>query len=102
VLIGERPEWHTRAACRGVGTDAFFPERGETTTEARAYCARCEVRDECGAHALTYETHGVWAGQAEKARIRLRRAAGITRIDLQADDDRGGGMSAPTGTPSTT
>jgi hypothetical protein len=90
TLIGERPEWHQRAACRGVGTQAFFPERGETTVAAIEYCNACEVRDECGAHALTYETDGVWAGQSERSRKRLRRAAGITRIDLQADDDRGG------------
>jgi WhiB family transcriptional regulator, redox-sensing transcriptional regulator len=86
VLIGERPEWHQRAACRGVGTDVFFPERNESTAEAKAFCARCEVRDECGAHALTYESDGVWAGIAGRGRRQLRLAAGITRIDLQNDD----------------
>lgn len=86
TLIGERPEWHARAACRGVGTAAFFPERGETTVAAVEYCNRCEVRDECAAHALTYETEGVWAGIAGRDRRRLRLAAGVTRIDLQHDD----------------
>jgi hypothetical protein len=24
-LLNRRPEWHERAACRGMGTDLFFP-----------------------------------------------------------------------------
>jgi WhiB family transcriptional regulator, redox-sensing transcriptional regulator len=44
----ERPEWHQRAACRGVDPDLFFPERGSRRyVEALAYCAGCEVRSQC-------------------------------------------------------
>jgi len=48
-----RPAWQAFAACRGVGTAAFFPTgRGDPCTEARAICAGCEVRTECLAEAL--------------------------------------------------
>jgi WhiB family redox-sensing transcriptional regulator len=73
----DRPEWHQAAACRGVGTDVFFPERGESVVAAWAYCDRCPVRAECAAAGLT-EHHGIWGGRSEPRRRRLRRAAGIT------------------------
>ena len=77
MIIEERPEWHELAACRGVGTDLFFPERGEGVTVAWAYCDRCPVRAEC-AEAGLHEHHGIWGGRSERRRRRLRRAAGIT------------------------
>lgn len=71
-LLLERPEWHQRAACRGVGTDTFFPERGESVAPAKALCARCEVREPC-AEAGEEQLHGIWAGVS--ARSRRRSAA---------------------------
>jgi hypothetical protein len=57
----ERPEWMDRAACRGRGTDAFFPSRRGRTRAAKAMCAGCEVRAECLAYALDdLSTDGVW------------------------------------------
>jgi hypothetical protein len=42
ILAGllRRPDWHTRAACRGVGPDAFFPAPNESTATATALCER--------------------------------------------------------------
>jgi Transcription factor WhiB len=70
-----RPAWHARAACRGMGTDAFFPRLGETGMEARAICARCPVRRECLATAMNDDERGIWGGQADRDRAQLRRAA---------------------------
>ena len=70
-----RPEWHARAACRGMGVDAFFPERGQSTEAAKALCAACEVRAECLEAALgDVTTQGVWAGTSERGRRELRKA----------------------------
>ena len=63
------------ALCPQVDTDIFFPEKGESGREAKAVCARCEVRAECLAYALAHgERHGVWGGKGERARQRMRRA----------------------------
>lgn len=43
----KRPEWMDRAACRGQGTDDFFPSRRGNAGAAKAICAGCEVRGEC-------------------------------------------------------
>jgi WhiB family redox-sensing transcriptional regulator len=73
----QRPAWHALAACRGKGTDAFFPDRGEPLDDARAVCAGCPVRRECLDFALEGSTHlyGVWAGTSERERRRLRRVS---------------------------
>lgn len=69
-----RPEWMQRAACRGVPTELFFTERGESTAPARDVCRDCEVRAECLAFALnTAEKFGTWGGVSERGRRRLRR-----------------------------
>ena len=44
----ERPGWHARAACVGMGD--LFHQRGQRATEqARRVCAGCPVRRECAA-----------------------------------------------------
>lgn len=73
-LLPPRPEWHKQAACRGVGSDAFYPERGESTKAARALCDRCTVRQPCHEAGLS-EYEGIWAGTSARARAALRRSA---------------------------
>lgn len=61
----------SRATCRGAGPDLFFPERGERTAPALAYCEGCSVRQEC----LEVEERfvvGVWGGTTGRQR-RLHR-----------------------------
>lgn len=72
LLAGRRPEWHRRAACRGLGTDAFFPEKGEDARPAKAVCSGCPVAAPCGA---ATGDHGIWGGQSPRERMRSRRAA---------------------------
>ena len=38
-----RPVWHQFAACRGMGTELFFPSRGEATDDAKAIRAELEA-----------------------------------------------------------
>lgn len=72
-----RPDWHTRAACRGVGPEVFFLQRGDSRGLALAlsYCARCPVVDECRDFAASQPALlvGIWGGDAGRAR-RIRRA----------------------------
>src|SRR5687768_11902853 len=44
--------WMDRANCLGCDPELFFPERGESTIEAKAVCAGCAVRVECLGFAL--------------------------------------------------
>ncbi len=71
----ERPEWHERAACRGKGWDAWFPERGQSHEPAKTVCAACPVTAECLRAALEDRdgTHGVWAGTSYRQRRKMPR-----------------------------
>ncbi|MGH9213855.1 MAG: WhiB family transcriptional regulator [Acidimicrobiales bacterium] len=63
--------WQDRARCAGAGLDLFFPDGGDTR-RAKAFCAGCQVWDECLAYGLE-EDHGVWGGLNRAERARLRR-----------------------------
>lgn len=66
--------WQDRAACQGVDPDLFFPERGESTEEAKEVCRGCTVRSECLELALQNgEKFGIWGGLSERERRRVRR-----------------------------
>ncbi|GAA4712408.1 hypothetical protein GCM10023215_63920 [Pseudonocardia yuanmonensis] len=70
-------DWQERALCAQTDPEAFFPEKGGSTREAKRICAGCEVRAECLEYALAQdERFGIWGGLSERERRRLRRAAG--------------------------
>jgi hypothetical protein len=72
--LTRRPEWHSRAACRGSGTEGFFPRKGASLTTARAACAACSVIDECLDAGLSdTDAKGIWGGTSEKQRREMRR-----------------------------
>jgi WhiB family redox-sensing transcriptional regulator len=63
--------WADDAACRGMDTKLFFPERGEQAATAKAICRRCPVRRECLDVA---QVNGVWGGLSATERKELRQA----------------------------
>jgi WhiB family redox-sensing transcriptional regulator len=68
------PKWHERALCAQTDPEAFFPEKGGSTRDAKRICGRCEVRAECLEDALVHdERYGVWGGLSERERRRLKR-----------------------------
>lgn len=68
--------WQQNALCAQTDPEAFFPEKGGSTREAKSVCASCEVRAECLEYALANdERFGIWGGLSERERRRLRRAA---------------------------
>ena len=58
--------WQERALCAQTDPEAFFPEKGGSTREAKRVCATCEVREEC---------FGIWGGMSERERRKLKRRA---------------------------
>jgi WhiB family redox-sensing transcriptional regulator len=69
-------EWQERALCAQTDPEAFFPEKGGSTREAKKICTGCEVRDECLEYALAHdERFGIWGGLSERERRRLKRQA---------------------------
>ena len=69
--------WQERALCAQTDPEAFFPEKGGSTREAKKICTGCEVKAECLEYALANdERFGIWGGLSERERRRLRRRAG--------------------------
>ena len=66
--------WQERALCAQTDPEAFFPEKGGSTREAKRICLGCEVRDACLEYALANdERFGIWGGLSERERRRLKR-----------------------------
>jgi WhiB family redox-sensing transcriptional regulator len=67
--------WRLDALCAETDPEAFFPEKGGSTREAKRVCVGCEVRAECLEYALANdERFGIWGGLSERERRRLRLA----------------------------
>ena len=78
VLDGSAEElgWQERALCAQTDPEAFFPEKGGSTREAKRVCLTCDVRDEC----LEYEPpnderFGIWVGLSERERRKVKKQA---------------------------
>jgi WhiB family redox-sensing transcriptional regulator len=67
--------WQTDALCAQTDPEAFFPEKGGSTRDAKKICTTCEVKAQCLDYALhNDERFGIWGGLSERERRRLRRA----------------------------
>ncbi|SFF95610.1 WhiB family transcriptional regulator [Blastococcus tunisiensis] len=65
--------WRVDALCAETDPEAFFPEKGGSTREAKRVCAGCPVRAECLEFALAGdERFGIWGGLSERERRRVR------------------------------
>ena len=68
--------WQERALCAQTDPEAFFPEKGGSTREAKRICQGCEVRAECLEYALGHdERFGIWGGLSERERRKLKKRA---------------------------
>ena len=75
-MDGGELSWQENALCAQTDPEAFFPEKGGSTREAKRICVRCEVRAECLDYALAHdERFGIWGGLSERERRRLKRRA---------------------------
>ena len=68
--------WQGDALCAQTDPEAFFPEKGGSTRDAKKVCGACMVRSECLEYALENdERFGIWGGMSERERRRLRKQA---------------------------
>ena len=68
--------WQERALCAQTDPEAFFPEKGGSTREAKKVCLACDVRGECLEYALANdERFGIWGGLSERERRKLKKRA---------------------------
>jgi WhiB family redox-sensing transcriptional regulator len=75
-VTDEEQEWQERALCAQTDPEAFFPEKGGSTREAKRICLGCEVRSECLEYALEHdERFGIWGGLSERERRKLKKRA---------------------------
>ena len=70
---GGQAAWRLDALCAETDPEAFFPEKGGSTREAKRVCLGCSVRTECLEFALDNdERFGIWGGLSERERRRVR------------------------------
>lgn len=69
--------WQSDSLCAQTDPEAFFPEKGGSTRDAKKICSSCEVRARCLEYALENdERFGIWGGLSERERRKLRKRAG--------------------------
>ncbi|CAN5252006.1 hypothetical protein BH09ACT8_BH09ACT8_63350 [soil metagenome] len=88
AVLGEpqpsEEEWPSRAVCSQTDPEAFYPEKGGSTKDAKKVCVGCPVRSECLQWALDHdERYGVWGGLSERERRRLKQGV----VEYEPDDD---------------
>lgn len=75
-------DWTDQALCKGLGPTKFFapeqerqPYNPETYyDEARSYCERCPVIEDCVQFAIGhYIAHGLWGGASPRQRRLISR-----------------------------
>jgi hypothetical protein len=86
MLLEPAPDWMVLAACAGMPTSLWFPERGQRPEVALKTCAGCVVQDECLAFGLG-ERFGIWGGTGERRRKKLRRRRVLEPIALRSHDE---------------
>ncbi|MCU1550183.1 MAG: whiB1 [Glaciihabitans sp.] len=68
--------WQSDSLCAQTDPEAFFPEKGGSTRDAKKICGSCEVRTRCLEYALENdERFGIWGGLSERERRKLRKRA---------------------------
>jgi WhiB family redox-sensing transcriptional regulator len=78
-------EWREHAACKGLPTDWWFPERGDTAAAAKAICAACPVREPCLQYAVVHDVRvGVWGGEVMSS-YHARRDDAIRQLRARAE-----------------
>jgi len=67
--------WQSDSLCAQTDPEAFFPEKGGSTRDAKRICTGCSVRAQCLEYALENdERFGIWGGLSERERRKLRRS----------------------------
>ena len=74
VLRTYAEPWMGEALCAQTDPEAFFPEKGGSTKEAKRVCLSCPVRETCLEWALANNEHfGIWGSKSERERRKIAR-----------------------------
>jgi hypothetical protein len=74
IAIANMPPFD-HGLCAETDPEAFFPEKGGSTREARSICARCSALVACLDYAIANEIdHGIWGGTTSRQRRAIRHA----------------------------
>lgn len=66
--------WRGDALCAQTDPEAFFPDKGGSTRDAKRICAQCAVRQKCLEWAVDHdERFGIWGGMSERERRRYKK-----------------------------
>lgn len=89
----DQPDWYRDAVCAQTDPEAFYPEKGGSTREAKRVCMFCPVREACLQDAFDREeSFGVWGGLSPGERHRLRfpkpSRLGKPRVDLTPEQEQ--------------
>lgn len=94
LLDGDEDDlgWQASALCAQTDPEAFFPEKGGSTREAKRVCLACDVRAECLEWALNHEERfGIWGGMSERERRKLKKYnVAATRLNFHEADPHPG------------
>lgn len=83
------PEWMTAGVCAQIDPETWFPDKGGSTREAKAMCARCPVAAECLDYALENEERfGIWGGLSERERRKIAKALGLAKERANGNADK--------------
>ena len=75
----DREPWMADGICSSTDPEAFFPEKGASTRDAKRICFGCPVSTDCLQYAMDHdERFGVWGGFSERERRNLRRGVVVT------------------------
>jgi hypothetical protein len=95
TMVGR--QWSSRAACRDVDPEAFFPTaqngaaRDREVQRAKAVCAACPVLAQCREWAVETLAYGIAGGLDEDERAELRRGSGRPKVAPQVELPVGAG-----------
>lgn len=68
-------DWQDLGLCKESDPEAFFPEKGGSTRQAKSVCKRCPSIDACLEYALDNgERFGIWGGKSELERRQILNA----------------------------
>lgn len=71
-------DWRAEALCAEVDPEIFYPEKGQSTREAKRLCLTCSVSEQCLQYALrNNEDAGIWGGTSPQERKEMRRWASV-------------------------
>ena len=69
----DEPDFMKYGLCAQTDPEAFFPEKGGSTRDAKKVCGACAYQAACLDYALENgERFGIWGGLSERERRRLK------------------------------